>query len=351
MAHWLGFTTQQMHGRIQSEMGRRRMAEANHLPADQHAAWEARIRRELRADAVHDLAFRHDRVFEATEAVRSGVEPATQELRNQGDADLLALAPLWEAAIDLYQQRIDEENEIGETASTDGWPGAAPDGSGPEWRAWFRQKEEWRERTGVAAAEEASGEAGTALHKIELQISALPAASLAGLKLKARVGQRSDDIGVDWPGGLGEGLARDILAFTEAQARRQAPAGPSLVGMLDLASVSMDDLQTIRDLADRVGGVAYAHAWGVRCHEDANASGAPVFNDAGRLMQWIGDALTDVESAAHCEARRRAPANSFDRETRLSMLAVTTLDNGDSDEIEAFARELLAHAAAERTGS
>ncbi|MCJ2101953.1 hypothetical protein, partial [Methylobacterium sp. E-046] len=33
MAHWLGFTTQQMHGRIQSEMGRRRMAEANHLPA------------------------------------------------------------------------------------------------------------------------------------------------------------------------------------------------------------------------------------------------------------------------------------------------------------------------------
>ena len=39
-----------------------------------------------------------------------------------------------------------------------------------------------------------------------------------------------------------------------------------------------------------------------------------------------------------------------DRETRLSMLAVTTIDNGDPDEIEAFARDLLAHAQTERRG-
>jgi hypothetical protein len=36
------------------------------------------------------------------------------------------------------------------------------------------------------------------------------------LKLKARVAQRHDDLGLDWPDNLGAGLARDILAFTEA---------------------------------------------------------------------------------------------------------------------------------------
>ncbi|MCJ2098053.1 hypothetical protein, partial [Methylobacterium sp. E-046] len=145
------------------------------------------------------------------QVAETGAEPAPQVLREQDDAVLLALAPLWEAAVDLYQQRMDEENQIGESASSEGWPGAAPDGAGPEWRAWFQQKENWRERTGMDAAEEASEEAGTALHKIEMQIAALPAASLAGLKLKARVAQRNDDIG--WPDELGTGLVQDLLAF------------------------------------------------------------------------------------------------------------------------------------------
>ena len=65
-------------------------------------------------------------------------------------------------------------------------------------------------------------------------------------------------------------------------------------------------------------------------------------------MQWLGDALTDVETAANNEARRRRPGNRSDRETRLEMLALPVIQNGDPDETEAFARELLAHAEAER---
>ena len=73
-------------------------------------------------------------------------------------------------------------------------------------------------------------------------------------------------------------------------------------------------------------------------------------NAPGKLMQWLGDALTDVETAANNEARRRRPGNRSDRETRLEMLALPVIQNGDPDETEAFARELLAHAEAERAG-
>ena len=118
----------------------------------------------------------------------------------------------------------------------------------------------------------------------------------------------------------------------------------------DLASATMDELQTVRDVAERIGSVAYVHAWGPRCRDRMHPSGAPDYNVAGKLVQSIGDALTEVESAAEKEAQRRTPTDRDDRETRLSMLAVTTIDNGDPDETEAFARELLAHAEAERWG-
>ncbi|SFM92753.1 hypothetical protein [Methylobacterium pseudosasicola] len=354
MAHWIGFNALQMHSRVRSEIGRRRIIEANHLPGDAHEAWEARIRRELRSDAVHALAFRHDRAFEAAQALRTGAEPTTQALRERGDAELLALAPVWEAAVDLYQRLSDEESLIGETASKEGWPGPAPAGAGPEWRAWFQQKEDWRERTGVASAEEASGEAGTALHKIELQIAELPAASLAGLKLKARVAQRSDDIDVTWPEGLGAGLARDILAFTEAQAAPpKAMISVSLVDQIDFASASLEDLQALHDIANTVADVASAMAWTGRCHarrwSEQSAPGDH-YNAAGKLMNWLGDALTDVESAANKEAKRRRPTTSCDREKRLEILAAPVIQNGDPDETAAFARELATHAEAERAG-
>ncbi|MCJ2052107.1 hypothetical protein [Methylobacterium sp. J-070] len=78
--------------------------------------------------------------------------------------------------------------------------------------------------------------------------------------------------------------------------------------------------------------------------------GASDYNDAGKLVQWLGDALTDVESVVDKEVRRRVPTGRHDRETRLEMIAPPVIQNGDPDQIEAFADELLAHAAAERRG-
>lgn len=460
MAHWIGFNAQQMHGRVRNEIHRREVIEANHLPYEERVAWDAAIRCELRSDAVHALAFRHVRAFEAAQDLRSGIEPGTRKDREAGDAELLALAPVWDAALDLYQQRVDETEAVVAATDRSSRPGAAPEGSGPEYQAWVQRRDDWRERTGVAAAEEAMEEAGAALHRLELRIAELPAASLAGLKFKARVAQYSDDIDVHWPDNLGAGLARDILAFVEtapvgrpdltkpdvlttaildgwkawgttlgkraddvqanaiwerASAERDrlidaamalpatpesivpkalacawmewvsveqpgdprdaygpadqlvydlhatmmgratgpaasqaAPSYSYLVDQIDFASATMSELLTIRNVADCVGSVAYAHSWASRCHRGKTVWGSPEYNSAGRLMVSVADALTAVESAAEREAQRRSPSDQAERETRLFMLAPAAIDNGAPDEIEAFARELLAHAAAER---
>ncbi|MCJ2061007.1 hypothetical protein MKL09_31370 [Methylobacterium sp. J-048] len=551
MAQWVGFNAMQMHSHVQGEIGRRRVLEANHLPGDEHEAWEARVRRELRADAIAALTLHPERAFKAEQDRRSGAEPMTAQGRAETDAMLLALAPEWEAARDIYAQAIQRQITVSDAAGDR--PGPAPAGSGPDWQAWFERCQAWRERTGVEAAEAASAEALDELCEIEDRICELPAASLAGLRLKARVAQRNEDI--DWPEKLGDGLIRDLFAFTgpaavdwhnpppgfmaspaiepmnfaripqglgielqrlrdiawaeyhrrtaglregigedEARARKAEiraalflPAltaavdlgsveaqvltalgrqnGPdpvfalieehraayaewdrlsdvwnemldsdpeyaeamaasdepsrreiaayeallavrpttlpgvaalaeylvgaifraspdirpsdgergltviadalrtvlatreersrreaSLVGMLDFASASLDDLQAIRGVADAVGGVAYAYTWGPRCGTRTGRYGATEPNELGKLIHWLGDALTEIESAAELEASRRVPSTCADRETRLSMCAVTTIDSGDPAAIEAFAHELVAHAEAERAG-
>ena len=117
--------------------------------------------------------------------------------------------------------------------------------------------------------------------------------------------------------------------------------------MIDFASASLDDLQALHDLADLVGGVAYALVWTGRCQgRDPHGE----HNAPGKLMQWLGDALTDVEAATNDEARCRSPGDSSEREARLEMLALPVIQDGDPDEISAFAGELLAHALAEMKG-
>jgi len=146
----------------------------------------------------------------------------------------------------------------------------------------------------------------------------------------------------------GERALNTVAAALRATVGLRPPhSAPSLVGMLDLASASLTDLQSLHDLADRVGSFAYALAWTGRCQPHGRQG---EHNVAGELMQWLGDALTDVETAANDEARRRRPTNRADRETRLQMLALPVTQNGDPDETEAFALELLGHAAAERKG-
>ncbi|WP_342111259.1 hypothetical protein [Methylobacterium sp. SI9] len=71
VAHWIGFVAMQLHCRAQIEMTRRREVYGDLLGAEIDRL-EARSRRELRLDALSDLAFRPDRAFLAAEALRTG---------------------------------------------------------------------------------------------------------------------------------------------------------------------------------------------------------------------------------------------------------------------------------------
>ncbi len=66
-------------------------------------------------------------------------------------------------------------------------------------------------------------------------------------------------------------------------------------------------------------------------------------------MAWFYSATAAWNWSA-LYTQRRTPDDRDDRETRLSMLAATIIDNGDPDEIAAFAGELMAHASAELAG-
>jgi hypothetical protein len=139
-------------------------------------------------------------------------------------------------------------------------------------------------------------------------------------------------------------LAQDLLAFGADGHDAPLPTS-SLVDMIDFASASLEDLRSLHDVANLVGGVAYATVWTARCKARGRGDNP---NAAGKLMQWLGDALIDVETAAHNEARRRTPFHPMDRETRLQILALPTIQNGSPDEAEALARELLAWVQVER---
>lgn len=131
------------------------------------------------------------------------------------DTDLCALAGPWEAACRLYDRRIEEQSALERAAMLHpSYPGERPEGSGPDWQDFHQRWLEHRERSGLVAGEEASGEACIALGEIEDQIAALPARTLAGLQIKARVAERNSSIDVEWPQGLGDGLVADLLSLT-----------------------------------------------------------------------------------------------------------------------------------------
>lgn len=184
----------------------------------------------------------------------------------------------------------------------------------------------------------------------------VPVQTLEGLILKQRIGQTlshfEDDAAKDLTK-LAKVYRPEVPASRSAQVSAPLRLQSDLVDQIDFASASQDDLRSLHDIADEVGTFAYALVWTGRCHVrgwDKAKGPEGQYNAAGKLMQWLGDALTDVTSAAQLEARLRQPTNSADRETRLSTLAATTIGNGDPDEIEAFARELLAHVEADRAG-
>ena len=195
--------------------------------------------------------------------------------------------------------------------------------------------------TGYTAAWEAIQ---PAFERIEAMVGPLmnvPVQSLEGLILKQRIGQTLPHYEED--------AARDLGRLAKAYwpgepvsrpAHVLAPPRPqgSLVDQIDFASATMEDLRSLYDIADTVSATAYAFVWGSRCKAPGSNG---QYNAAGKLMQWLGDALTEVESAAIQEARQRTLGTQDDREIRLQLIVRSTIENGDLDEIRELAGALV----------
>ncbi len=174
------------------------------------------LRRELRmAEAAHSSRIRelHALVYGDEPDPDDGSEVSTSLPAH--DAELIALVEPWEAARRLYEQRSEEQEEIERAATASAsYPSERPEGLGADFKEWRNRAEEYRKQTGIDDAEAESNDALDDLVEIEDRVAAMPARTLAGLRLKARIAERNSSIDVDWPQGLGDGMVRDLLAIT-----------------------------------------------------------------------------------------------------------------------------------------
>jgi hypothetical protein len=184
----------------------------------------------------------------------------------------------------------------------------------------------------------AAGLTGAALRAVPARALADVRCKLAFLPLEIL-----PDVNGSVPTAFLENIREDVDRL--AQEPAPAPIGVSLVGQIDFASGLMEDLRALQDSANSVANVAYAMAWTGRCH---TGPAGEQHNAAGKLMQWLGDALADVADEARKEAQRRRPKTPNERETRLIILAGSIIENDDPDEIAALAGEMAAHAVAEQ---
>ncbi|QEE37587.1 MULTISPECIES: hypothetical protein [unclassified Methylobacterium] len=178
-------------------------------PAEYARLYPLASERELQIETVgHELNL--GALFSLAYVDEYPIRVEASEAEKSSDADLLALRPQWEALAAAFAQAIREQGIVSDRASTV----ETPPPREPQ-KEWEKLIPGWRKRTGVEAAEADSADALDDLCAIEDRIAAMPATTLAGLQLKARVAQRNDDVA--WPDELGTGLVQDILAIGEPE--------------------------------------------------------------------------------------------------------------------------------------
>ena len=118
---------------------------------------------------------------------------------------------------------------------------------------------------------EASNARCGAVEQTAAALRAVPARSLADVRCKLAflLPEILPDVNGSVPTAFLENIREDVDRL--AQQTVPAPIGTSLVGQIDFASGSMEDLRSLRDIANTVGEMAYAMAWTGRCKAHAMA--------------------------------------------------------------------------------
>lgn len=132
------------------------------------------------------------------------------------------------------------------------------------------------------------------------------------------------------------------------QPQEALPRATHLLDQADIRAETLEGLIALHDTANLVADMAHAMCWQGRCRSrdwDGRTSQRDEYNAAGRLMQWLGDEMTEVVGLAVREATQRTPSSETDREARLALMARSVIEDGDHEKTAALARELADHAA------
>ena len=143
--------------------------------------------------------------------------------------------------------------------------------------------------------------------------------------------------GVNWKGELLDG----------SEPSKASPGNPprttyGIAERVDFAQATLDELRVLHDKARALSDVAYSMSCQGACQSGDRSPFGDHHNRPGHLLHWLGDALTDVESAAADELQRRRPDSQDDRRERLAAIAERVILNGDTDETAFFIGQLTA---------
>lgn len=115
-------------------------------------------------------------------------------------------------------------------------------------------------------------------------------------------------------------------------------AGPvDQTSMPDPAAIALPELRALYDVADLLHELCHALKCQPRCWTHENG-----FKPAGDFVERLLAQCQEVMAACEDEAEQRKPADPYETDERLCILARMVIENGDSEQILAFARDVQA---------
>ncbi|MHC1999532.1 hypothetical protein ACYQR9_03695 [Methylobacterium sp. CM6241] len=292
VARWIGFMAHRMWLVAKEEESRAFKAksvsgqEANR-PLEDGLRWD------LRLDALYDLAFRPEAVFEAAKDHRIGHGAVAPQLVSQ----ILAGWAEWSKTNSASAGRVDEAE-------------------------WERHAQLRDKLIDAAEALPASRENAPA--------KALALAWIGYAELWER-GMPRDGYGIDGR------LCLDIHNAVQGAATDDAIPLVEPASLPDIAAIALPELRSLHDVADLLHGVCHALKCQPRCWTyEGGDKPAGVF-----VERILGQCVRMVE-ACESEAEGRKPVTPWEADVRLSVIARAVIDNGDPAQTAAFARDVQA---------
>ncbi|MCJ2035773.1 hypothetical protein [Methylobacterium sp. J-068] len=308
VAYWIAAASMDLVGVARREVSRQFNAASNDLSREECDALYDRLRKEHRIDALHDLAFRSDRVFELCKEYAVGER--WRIVGSDVDAELLSLGREFDA--------IHAE--------------------------WVPVSQSGREEACVAIERR--------MEPVTAKIRALPARTLDGLAVKARAaipgiwrkGQYQEDAGLgdheDWTEQNVRSLIDECLhlAGVDWTGRRFRPSSPmaaeevgapdpvqsALTPKASAEAVNLADLSIngLCVLYDKAGAVK--EMWGgAMCQPVAVVNERPngwvTLTPLGRLADFEDSRLSFLRDRIVDEAAGRSPADEYDRDNLLGL--------------------------------